>query len=91
MSNKLPLIACSACQVALEGPTEPKPEDVFTCPFCGLAEMHEAIMREIGDLAHEAISHGLQKRLASVARGNKSVKFQPSKIPQTKVYRFTLI
>ena len=48
-------------------------------------------MREIGDLAHEAISQGLQKRLASVARGNKSVKFQPSKIPQTKVYRFTLI
>ena len=90
MARSAPVIACNTCKVPLEGPAEPKPQDVFTCPSCGLSDTHEAVMREISDVAFELLSHGVQKELVAVTKG-KGLEFKPNKLPNLKSHRFTLI
>lgn len=40
-------IKCSKCDVAIVGPKNPKPDDIFTCPGCGTSERYDKVMEAV--------------------------------------------
>ncbi len=91
MGNKEPQLACNACKVALEGPAEPKLDDVLTCPSCRLADTYQAVLSEISDHVHILVAEGLQRSMATAVKGNDALKFEKGKLPKPNRQRFTLI
>jgi hypothetical protein len=63
---------------------------VFACPSCGLSEKYETILRELGEWVEDVGGHALQESVSRAIRGNKAIKFEPSKLPKRK-HRFVLI
>ena len=90
MDQKSLIVACNVCEVGLEGPSDPNPQDIFICPACGLAETFEAVQRELGEWVKEIIAKPVQERIATAVDG-KAIKFKPDHLPKKMGFRFILI
>ena len=87
MTTDTQSILCGACRVPLEGPAEPQPQDMFSCPACGRSDTLENIFSEVKTFVTEMAKRRLQESLRKVARGSKVLKFEGKPIPK-RTYRF---
>lgn len=67
-------VLCGACHVAVQGPANPKPEDVFACPSCGRADSLENVMASAEAFFVEASKRHVQEAMRKAARGNDFLK-----------------
>lgn len=81
MANDIKSVLCGACKVEVKGPTDPKPEDTFSCPICGRADSLKNVMASAQAFVVEASSRYLQESMREVARGSKMLKFEGKPIP----------
>ena len=68
-------VKCAKCKIPLQGPTNPKPQDRFSCPKCGIGDSFDNVMREVGDQAREHVANLTAKMLRDATRGSKHLKF----------------
>jgi hypothetical protein len=74
---------CAKCKIPLQGPSDPQPQDRFSCPECGVGDSFENVMREVGDQVEERLASSLH----AATRSNKHVKFT-EKPSAKRAYRF---
>lgn len=79
-------VKCGQCKVALEVVTEPHGK-IARCPRCGTSDTLDNVIREVGEYAKEQAAQHLEKKMASIARGSKFMKFTPAHRPK-KRHRF---
>jgi hypothetical protein len=53
-------IDCGKCHVPLQGPTNPKPDDILTCPKCGGNIRLDKALKQARELAKTALTKGLK-------------------------------
>ena len=81
-------VKCAKCNVALQGPSISRnPEDVFSCPICGVSDTFENIMREAQEYFTEKTGGILASYFEKVTRGNKFLTFKKSR-RHKKAHRF---
>ena len=79
MSNNEITVKCSKCNTPLEGPSNPKPNDIISCPKCGNSDKFNNIMKEIEKQAAAQIENMVADTLDKATRGNKNLKFTRSR------------
>ncbi len=80
-------IKCNRCNVALEGPAEPKDQDVFSCPRCGASDTRKNVLAEIKQFAVDHVQQKLSKSMVDAARGSKFLKVTTKPVKK-RSYRF---
>ena len=80
-------VKCAKCNIALQGPDNPKPQDRFECPRCGVGDRFDRVMAEVGDYATEQVADATTRAFQSAFRNSKNVKLTTSPRSQ-KRYRF---
>lgn len=75
-------VLCGACHVAVKGPTDPKPEDTFSCPSCGRTDSFENVMASVKAFVMEVSHRHLQESMRQAARGSKLIKFESKPVPK---------
>lgn len=75
-------VLCGACHVAVQGPANPNPEDVFTCPSCGRADSLENVMASAEAFFVEATKRHMQEVMRKAARGNDFLKVTGKPVKQ---------
>ena len=82
------VIKCGKCRVPMEGPKDPQPQDVLTCPACGQHETFENVMKEVEEYIAEAVEKKHGDSLDYASRGSEeSPSFERDPDGQ-KSYRF---
>ncbi|MEX0956965.1 MAG: hypothetical protein WDZ83_17340 [Rhizobiaceae bacterium] len=89
MADDIKVALCGKCKVALQGPAQPEPESVFTCPECGESDTYENVVRIAGEFFHEQSARFLQEKARSVAAGSKFITFKGEPIPKRQ-HRFVV-
>ena len=69
--------------------TDPKPDDVVTCPKCGLTVRYEAFHAEIQEYLAEKVSERMSSVFRDAANSIKSMTFHEGVRPK-KVHRFVV-
>jgi hypothetical protein len=82
-------ITCATCNVALQGPADPKPEDRFECPGCGIGDSFDRIMSEIGDYVTEQAADSLRRSFQAALSNSSNMTFRQS-ARRRKTYRFVV-
>ncbi|WP_136443673.1 hypothetical protein [Pacificoceanicola onchidii] len=67
-------VLCGACRVALKGPANPDPQDVFSCPSCGRADSFDNVMASVKAFIVELTERRLEETMRKAARGSKVIK-----------------
>lgn len=75
MADDTQSVLCGACHVEVQGPADPKPQDVFTCPSCGRSDSFESVMASVESFVLEMTDRHLQESMRKAARGSKFLKF----------------
>lgn len=73
---------CGQCRIPVEGPANPKPDDVFTCPRCKRSGKHKEVTASVKAFIEEAGGRHLQEHMRKTMRGNKLIKFTGQPIPK---------
>ncbi|GLK80131.1 hypothetical protein GCM10008174_18720 [Methylopila turkensis] len=89
MSADQKTVLCGKCKIGLEGPTDPKPESVFSCPRCGEGDKLKNIHRIVGEFVKEETARHFQQKLRDVARRSKFLQFKGNTIPK-RSHRFVV-
>jgi len=87
MSIDTQSILCGACRVPIEGPANPKSDDMFTCPECGRSDTLKHVIDSATAYVIELAQLRLQESMRKAARGSKLMKFEGKPIPK-KTHRF---
>ncbi len=74
-------VLCGKCKVAVDGPTNPKSKDIFTCPKCGRSDNFKNVMASVEKHTLDLMSNHMSDALNGSTRGNKLVKFTGKRIP----------
>jgi NAD-dependent SIR2 family protein deacetylase len=82
-------VQCAKCKVTLQGPADPKPQDVFSCPKCGTGDRFDRVMREVSEYVEEKMAEKFSRSLGDATRGSKNLKVTQKPRPK-KVYRFII-
>ena len=80
-------IRCAKCNVALQGPADPQPQDVLSCPRCGESDNLENILREVGDYISEKVGDSFGDMLDRAVKGSEFIKVTHNR-PAKRIYRF---
>lgn len=80
-------ILCGSCKSVLEGPTEPKPDDVVTCAGCGQHDTFQNVMAEVKQYVVDRTAKMISDSMANAVRGSKFIKVTSKPGPQ-RSYRF---
>jgi predicted RNA-binding Zn-ribbon protein involved in translation (DUF1610 family) len=80
-------ILCGGCKVAVQGPTEATPDDVFACPTCGQSDTRENVLAEANAFLIELAQRKLNEEMKKAASGSKFIQFKAAPVP-TRTYRF---
>jgi hypothetical protein len=80
-------VKCAKCNVALKGPADPKPQDAFSCPSCGVSDTFENVMFEVKQYAKDRVAQNLNAKLMDVAKNSKFIKITTNS-SQHRNYRF---
>jgi hypothetical protein len=89
MAASTKAILCGSCKVPIEGPANPKPNDVLACPSCGRSDKFNNVQTEVAKFFHEHTARMVQDTMRKATRGNKFLKYKPGFIPK-RSYRFIL-
>ncbi|MGK2740826.1 hypothetical protein ACSHT0_08005 [Tepidicaulis sp. LMO-SS28] len=87
MTDETKKVLCGKCQVPLNGPAEPEPESVFSCPSCGRGDTLENVHRIVGEFVRDETARYLQKGMKGAAGRSKFLKFTGKPIPERE-YKF---
>jgi hypothetical protein len=74
MTTQAVSILCGKCRVGLEGPAEPDPESVYTCPVCGQSDSFENVMASVTAFSEELMAEKFDKMLVDSFRSSKMIK-----------------
>ncbi|WP_374545407.1 hypothetical protein [Rhodoblastus sp.] len=86
MSTSNHKILCASCHVALEGPADPQPNDVFSCPTCGANDTFENVIREAGEYHADKLVRGMFNSFGG-SSGSGFIKMTVTQ-PQQRSFRF---
>lgn len=87
MTTDTQSILCGSCRVPIEGPANPKPNDMIACPKCGRSDTHKHVLDSAKAFVTELAQRSLQEPMRKAARGSKFMKFEGKTIPN-KTHRF---
>lgn len=87
MSLKTADIKCAKCNVALQSPTDPKPDSRIACPTCGEGDTYDQVMREVSEHVTEQAGDFLTGKISADLRRNKNIKITKHAVPK-KPHRF---
>ncbi|QPF82498.1 hypothetical protein IC762_22385 [Bradyrhizobium genosp. L] len=73
----------------MNGPEDPSPADICSCPQCGVSDTYANIIEEVKAYATEHVARGLQSQMKDIVAGSKSMTYKPGHI-ETRNYRFVL-
>ena len=73
---------CGSCKAPLEGTTNAQGQDIFRCPFCGISDTRENVVRISGEYVKEQAEGSLHKTLRKAAGGNRMFKHKSSFRPK---------
>lgn len=80
-------VKCAQCKIALQGPTNPKPQDRFSCPRCGIGDSYQNVMRDVRGHVEEQLGNRITQLMRNATRGSKYLQFTEK--PRAKRrYRF---
>jgi hypothetical protein len=80
-------VKCARCKVALEGPANPKPQDRFECPRCGVGDTYKRVMADVAAHAKEQMADATTRAFETAFRNSKNVKLTKGPRPH-KAHRF---
>lgn len=84
-------IICATCNVGMmPSSNPPKPDDISSCPECGVSDTYENVLEEAKAYAVEHAARQLQKKMKEVASGSRGVTYKPGRI-ETREYRFIVV
>lgn len=81
------VIACGLCQTPLQGPADPKPDDILTCPNCGNSDKVEAVTAEVGEFLKEQTAKAFQAVGRKAFGSSRNITIREHPIPE-RSYRF---
>ncbi len=67
-------VKCARCKCALQGPADPKPNDILTCPSCGEGDTLDRVLAEVGKYVEEQVAKSLHNTIAKATRGSDVFK-----------------
>lgn len=82
MTDQTQTILCGSCRIPVEGPTNPKDQDTFSCPSCGNADTLENVMASARAFSEEFAANFLQESIREATRGSKIIKATLHPIPK---------
>lgn len=82
MASDTVTVLCGKCKVSVEGPTNPKSQDIFSCPSCGRNDRFDNVMTSVQAHVTEVAAKKLQDSLKSGLRGSKFVKVTGKPVKQ---------
>lgn len=82
MGNQTVTVLCGTCNVGIEGPTDPNPDDTMTCPSCGRSDNFKNVMVSVEKHSLELMEQKLQDTFESGVRGSKFIKFEGKTVPK---------
>jgi predicted RNA-binding Zn-ribbon protein involved in translation (DUF1610 family) len=82
-------VLCAKCEVVIQGPTNPEPSSIFSCPSCGIEERFDAIMQDAQAYLELHAKKDLNKSLEKIARDSKFITVTPFNTPERQ-FRFIL-
>lgn len=82
MAGDVHTILCGTCKVPLQGPSDGKDENVFSCPSCGASDTRKEVLRIVAQYVEEVTARAMQERLRKSMRGNKFIKLEGKPIPK---------
>ncbi|MFI5020612.1 MAG: hypothetical protein ACHQRJ_03020 [Alphaproteobacteria bacterium] len=65
---------CAKCNLPLQGPANPKPEDVFSWPGCGESDSLENVEKELAEYVAEKAADSLSAALKGAIGSSKHIK-----------------
>ena len=81
MDEQTQTILCGACRIPVEGPANPKAQDMISCPTCGRSDNFENVMRSVEACITELTSHHLQKTIRETVGRHKFIKITTKPVP----------
>jgi len=87
MANQETTILCGRCKIAVEGPAEPKPQDVIACPRCGRRDSFQNTLRSVEAHTLDLTEGKAEETFAGAFRRSKYVEFTQKPRPK-RVYPF---
>jgi len=82
MTTQANEILCGKCRVAVEGPANPKDQDVFSCPSCGRSETLENVTASVEAFTAELVANRMQKTMRKMVRGSDALKVKLHPVPK---------
>ena len=82
MTDQTQKILCGACRIPVEGPANPKNQDVFACPSCGRSDNFENVMASVKACVTELTGHHLQKAIRKTVGRVKFIDVTMKPIPK---------
>ena len=82
MAGDTHTILCGKCKVALQGPSDGKDENVFSCPSCGASDTRKDVLRIVAQYVEEVTARALQESMRKATRGSKFLKLTAKPIPK---------
>ena len=67
-------VKCAKCNLELEGPADPKPEDIVSCPGCGVSDTLENVTSEVGKYVAEKMAESISATISDTFRGDEFIK-----------------
>lgn len=77
----------NAYDLPLEGPADPQPCDMVSCPCCGETDTLENAIREAGEHATQKMAESIRAMVKNSVRESDFIKVTSRDIPK-KSYRF---
>jgi len=82
-------IKCAKCNLALQGPADPEPDDALICPGCGMSDTLENVTREIGEYVTECMAEAIGGTVRDAFRGTEFIEVTTDHRHQT-LHRFVV-
>ena len=82
MAGDVHTILCGVCKVPLQGPSDGKADNVFSCPSCGASDTRKEVLRIVAEHVKEVTARAFQEGLRKSLRGNKFVKATGKPVPK---------
>lgn len=81
MAGQIATILCGSCKVPVEGPEEPKPQDLIACPRCGRSDSFETVVASVSQYSRDFVEQHLVDELQRTASRSKFLQFQGKGVP----------
>lgn len=82
MTTQTKTILCGSCRVPVEGPAEPKDQDMISCPSCGRSDNFKNVVTSVTAFVEELAGNALQQTIRQTVGRSKFIKVTTKPIPK---------